>query len=272
MALRNYLNRLECCFRWLWIVLATVASIPYVEMRTLLAPRRVRPELYARHAGLWGKLFLAGICCRLEGAHHIPRDTAVLFASNHQSFFDIPLFHALMPVTFRWMSKSAFFSWPFIGWALRSMKAIRVDPGSPSGARRSWQEAVETLKAGHNLVIFPEGTWGDLEGRMLPFQKGVIRIARQANVPVVPITIVGSNRVNPPRTKEIHPGTIRMIVHPPMGPDTWRDMSDDEWLGRLRDCIAENLALGAAPADTTRCAGAAALRRQAQPNAPRREN
>jgi 1-acyl-sn-glycerol-3-phosphate acyltransferase len=264
MALRNYLNRLECCFRWLWIVLATVASIPYVEMRTLLAPRRVRPELYARHAGLWGKLFLAGICCRLEGAHHIPRDTAVLFASNHQSFFDIPLFHALMPVTFRWMSKSAFFSWPFIGWALRSMKAIRVDPGSPAGARRSWQEAVETLKAGHNLVIFPEGTWGDLEG--------VIRIARQANVPVVPITIVGSNRVNPPRTKEIHPGTIRMIVHPPMGPDTWRDMSDDEWLGRLRDCIAENLALGAAPADTTRCAGAAALRRQAQPNAPRREN
>ncbi len=251
MALRNYLNHLEYCFRWLWIVLATVTSIPYVEMRTLLTPRRIRPDLYTRLAGLWGRLFLVGVRYSLDGAHHIPRDTAVLFASNHQSVFDIPLFHALMPVTFRWMSKRAFFSWPFIGWALRSMKAIRVDPGSHAEVRRSRQEAVETLKAGHNLAIFPEGTWGDREGRMLPFQKGIIRIAREANVPVVPITIVGSNKVNPPRTKEIHPGTIRMIIHPPMAPETWRDVSDDEWLGRLRDCIAEKLEHGAAPADTT---------------------
>ena len=126
-----------------------------------------------------------------------------------------------MPVSFRWMSKRAFFSWPFIGRALRNMQAIGVVPGSRAGVRGAWQEAVEALRAGHNLVIFPEGTWGDREGENAPFQKGVISIAREANVPVVPITIAGSNRVNPPRTKEIHPGMIRMIVHPPMGPATW---------------------------------------------------
>jgi 1-acyl-sn-glycerol-3-phosphate acyltransferase len=108
---------------------------------------------------------------------------------------------------------------------------------------------VEALMSGHNLVIFPEGTWGDRDGKMLPFQRGVIRIARQANVPVVPVTITGSNKVNPPRTKEIHPGAIRMIIHPPLGPDTWKSVSDDEWLGRLRDCSAEGLERGAAVAD-----------------------
>jgi len=161
-------------------------------------------------------------------------------------------------VTFRWMAKRDFFSWPFIGRALKSMKAIGVNPGSHADIRRSWQEAIETLKAGHNLVMFPEGTWGDREGRMLPFQKGVIRIAREADVPVVPITITGSNRVNPPRTREIHSGTIRMIVHAPMWPDTWRDVSDDVWLSILRDRIAENLEHGATLADASKSSATSA--------------
>ena len=252
------MNRFASLCRWLWIALATVASTAYFQIRTAFTPRRVRPDAYARLAGLWGKLFLLGIRCSIEGDHQIPRDRAVIFASNHQSAFDIPLFHALMPVTFRWMAKRAFFSWPFVGRALKSMKAISVNPGSRAEIRRSWQEAIDTLKAGHNLVIFPEGTWGDREGRMLPFQKGVIRIAREADVPVVPVTIVGSNRVNPPRTKEIHSGTIRMIVHPPMEPATWRDVSDDVWLSILRDRIAENLEHGAAPANAAKGVAAAA--------------
>jgi 1-acyl-sn-glycerol-3-phosphate acyltransferase len=246
MTLRNRLNTLIYACRWLWIGLATIVSICYIEARTAFTPRRIRPDRYARLARLWGRLFLLGVRCSLEGAHHVPRDRAVIFASNHQSAFDIPLFHALMPVTFRWMSKRHFFSWPFIGRALRSMRAIGVYPGSHTEVRRSRREAVEALMSGHNLVIFPEGTWGDRDGKMLPFQRGVIGIARQANVPVVPVTITGSNKVNPPRTKEIHPGAIRMIIHPPLGPDTWKSVSDDEWLGRLRDCIAEGLEHGTA--------------------------
>lgn len=240
MELRTQLKRFGYGCRWLWIGLATIASVGGVEMCALFAPRRERPDLYFRFARRWGRLFLLGSRCTLQGAHHIPRERAVIFASNHQSAFDIPLFHALMPVGFRWVSKRAFFSWPFIGRALNNMQAIGVTPGSRSGIRRSWEEAVETLRSGHNVVIFPEGTWGDHEGRMLPFQKGVIRIAREANVPVVPITIAGSNRVNPPRTKEIHPGTIRMTVHPPMGP-AWEGISDEAWLEKLRDTIASAL-------------------------------
>jgi len=235
------LKRLEYGCRWLWIGVATMASAGIAELRVLHAPRRARADLYARSARRWGKLFLLGNRCTIEGAELIPRDRAVILASNHQSAFDIPLFHALVPVGFRWMSNRAFFSWPFVGRALKRMEAIGVVKGSPAAVRRSWQEAVEALRAGHNLVIFPEGTWGDREGRMLPFQKGVVSIAREANVPVVPITISGSNRVNPPRTKEIHPGAIRMTVHPPMMPETWASATDEEWLERLRGTIASAL-------------------------------
>ena len=241
MELRTQIERLVYGCRWLWIGLATISSVVCVEVCAFLAPRRARTDLYMRFARRWGRLFLLGVRCSLDGAPNIPRDTAVIFASNHQSAFDIPLFHALMPASFRWVSKRAFFSWPFIGRALKNMQAIGVVPGSRSEIRGAWQEAVEALKSGHNLVIFPEGTWGDREGRMLPFQKGVIKIAREANVPVVPVTIAGSNRVNPPRTKEIHPGAIKMTVHSPLGPDTWAGVSDEEWLEKLRSIIASAL-------------------------------
>lgn len=238
MKLRMQLNRFGYYCRWLWIGLATVACAGGAELCALFVPRRARADLYRRFARRWGRLFLLGVRCSFDGAQHIPRDGAVIFASNHQSAFDIPLFHALMPVPFRWMSKSAFFSWSFVGRALRNMKAIGVNAGSRSAIRRSWQEAVEALRSGDRIVIFPEGTWGDREGRMLPFQKGVISIAREANVPVVPITIAGSNRVNPPRTREIHRGSIRMTIHPSLGPGTWEGLSDDAWLEKLRSTIA----------------------------------
>jgi 1-acyl-sn-glycerol-3-phosphate acyltransferase len=241
MELRKQANRLGYGCRWLWIGAATIASAGGAELSALLAPRRARPDIYVRFARRWGRLFLLGNRSSLEGASNIPRDTAVIFASNHQSAFDIPLFHALMPATFRWVSKRVFFSWPFVGRALKNMQAIGVVPGSHTEVRGAWREAVEALRSGHSLVIFPEGTWGDREGRMLPFQKGVIRIAREANVPVVPVTIAGSCKVNPPRTKEIHPGEIRMIVHPPMGPDTWDGISDEAWLEKLRSTIASAL-------------------------------
>jgi 1-acyl-sn-glycerol-3-phosphate acyltransferase len=249
MEVRTQLKRLVYCCRWLWIGLATVACAGGAGMCALFASRRARIDLYLRFARRWGRLFLLGVRCSLDGASNIPQGAAVIFASNHQSAFDIPLFHALMPVPFRWMSKRAFFSWPFVGRALRNMGAIGVNPASRAEIRRSLQEAAEALRSGHNLVIFPEGTWGDREGRMLPFQKGVISIAREANVPVVPVTIAGSNRVNPPRTREIHRGAIRMTVHPPMGPETWVGISDDAWLEKLRDRIAEGLERGHSDSD-----------------------
>lgn len=243
-AMIETMKRLEYACRWTRIGLATIGCAALAEIEALFAPRRAKRDVYDRAARRWGRIFLAGNRYALEGADNIPRDEAVIFASNHQSAFDIPLFHALLPVSFRWMAKRALFSWPFIGRALERTGAIPVNRGSVADARGAWREAVERLRGGESLVIFPEGTWGGRDGRMLQFQKGIIRIAREAGVPVVPVTITGSNRVNPPRTKEIHPGSMRMIVHPPMGPESWEGVSDEAWLGELRARIASALERG----------------------------
>jgi 1-acyl-sn-glycerol-3-phosphate acyltransferase len=234
--------------RWIRIGLVSIVDITSAEIRTAFIPRDQRIERYCHLARSWGRRFLRGNRISIEGADLIPRNKAVILASNHQSSFDIPLFHALIPVIFRWMSGDKFFSWPFIGRALRSMGAISVAKDKPARIRRAWEQAIATLRVGGNIAMFPEGTWGDREGRMLKFKRGVIRIAREANVPVVPITIMGSNEVNPPFTKEIHPGEIRMIVHSPLRPDSWEGLLDDEWLDILRNTIGAPLEHGSEPA------------------------
>ena len=244
------LDRAISFCRWLWIALDTVVLVSAAELFTALVPRRARPMVYTRFARAWGRLFLLGTSLSIEGADRIPRSRAVVLASNHQSAFDIPAFHALLPVRFRWVAKRDFFSWPFVGRALSRLGGIRIRPGSHADVRGAWEEAVAALAAGDNLVIFPEGTWGDREGRMLPFQRGIVGIAREANVPIIPITIVGSNTVNPPRTREIHRGAIRLTVHPPMEPAAWRGATDEEWLAALRECIGRTLERGAAPTET----------------------
>ncbi|UCF06380.1 MAG: 1-acyl-sn-glycerol-3-phosphate acyltransferase [bacterium] len=236
-------------WRWMRIALVTITCISYCELRTALVPRSRKFHLYTELMRFWGSWFLLGNRYTIEGTGNIPRNDAVVFASNHQSIFDIPLFHALLPAPFRWMSREDLFSWPFIGRALRSMKGIPVYRDSHARNRLAWEQGIDTLKNGHSIVIFPEGTWGDREGRMRPFKKGILRISREAGVPVVPVTIVGSNEVNPPFTRKIHPGAIRMIVHPAMGPDTWEGVQDEDWLEELRTCIARPLKHGTDPAD-----------------------
>jgi 1-acyl-sn-glycerol-3-phosphate acyltransferase len=236
-------------WRWLRIAFVTIACISYCELRTAFTPRSIKPRLYADLMRRWGSWFLRGIRYALEGAGNIPRSEAVIFASNHQSVFDIPLFHALLPVPFLWMSRNDLFSWPFVGAALRSMKGIPVFRGGRAWNRTALEQGIDALRRGYSIVMFPEGTWGDGEGRMRPFKKGIIRLSREADVPVVPVTIVGSNEVNPPFTREIHPGEIRMIVHPPMGPDTWKGIPDGEWLEGLRARIGRPLRHGTDAAD-----------------------
>jgi len=226
---------------WARIITVSLFCLLAFELMTLFSSGKDRQDKYLRLMRVWGRLFLMGADISLSGEANIPSGEAVIFASNHQSYFDIPLFHALSPVPFRWMSRHDLFSTPFIGRTLKRIGAVEVARHDRKKAARSAIRVVDMLSSGSSVVIFPEGTWGDEEGRMREFKRGVIRIARKTGAKVVPVTIIGANRVNPPHTKLIRYGNIKMIIHPPMGPETWHDKPDDVWLLELRETIASAL-------------------------------
>jgi 1-acyl-sn-glycerol-3-phosphate acyltransferase len=171
---------------------------------------------YAFHARLWARLALsmAGVRVAVQGTEHLP-DGPVIFMSNHQSNFDILALLASMPRQFYWIAKKELFDIPVFGHSMRRGGYIPLDRSDGRKALKSMDNAAAIIRAGKSVVMFPEGTRSkDLH--LLPFKRGGFLLALKAGVPVVPVTINGSGRINPAGRIRLYRGAISITMHPPI--------------------------------------------------------
>ena len=198
---------------------------------------------YAFHARLWARLslFLAGARVTLAGAEHIPAGPAI-FMSNHQSNFDILTLLAIMPCQIYWVAKKELFDIPIFGASMRRGGYIPLDRSDGRRALKSMDSAAAIIRSGKSVVMFPEGTRSrDLQ--LLPFKRGGFLLALRAGVPVVPVTINGSGRVNPAGRTRLYRGEISVTLHPALLPSTQlsRAEAEKQLLEQVRDSISSAL-------------------------------
>lgn len=189
----------------------------------------------------WSRLILrvSRVKVNIRGLEQLDHSKAYIFASNHLSMFDIWAFLACLPFQFRFVAKASLFHWPFLGWHLKRSGNIPVDRHNPRQAVRGLQAAGEKTRSGISFVVFPEGmrTWGEA---VLPFKKGSFVLARHARVPIVPVTIIGSHRLLARGSAMIYPGTMEMIVHPPIEYRDYKDLDLDALAELVRKMIVED--------------------------------
>jgi len=185
---------------------------------------------YAFHARLWSRisLFLAGVRVTLHGAEHLPPGP-VIFMSNHQSNFDILSLLANMPRQIYWIAKKELFDIPIFGASMKRGGYIPLDRSDGRKALKSMDDAAAVIRTGKSVVMFPEGTRSQTL-RLLPFKRGGFMLALRAGVPVVPVTINGSGRVNPAGRTVIRPGEITITLHPPVVPSAAGSRTEAETL------------------------------------------
>ncbi len=159
-----------------------------------------------------------------QGAENVPTSGGVIIAANHQTYLD-PFWIALkVPRPQRYLAWNEAFSWPIVGPALGALGAwpLSLETVDPKPLRR----AFKWLRKDGALVIFPEGGRCESDGALLRFKSGAARLALEARVPILPVTICGAHRVWPrdysfPRLHKIslvyHP---LMFVHPRSGEDS----------------------------------------------------
>ncbi|HEX2965895.1 MAG TPA: lysophospholipid acyltransferase family protein [Syntrophorhabdaceae bacterium] len=145
----------------------------------------------------WARLHLAisGIKVVITGTEHLGKPPYV-FMCNHQSALDIYTLLAWLPVSFRWIAKRQLFRIPFIGWSMRKAGYISIDRENPREALKAMDEAARNIRGGINIIIFPEGT-RSVDGNLLPFKKGGFSLALRAMVPIVPMALYGTNKLQP---------------------------------------------------------------------------
>ena len=147
-----------------------------------------------------------------KGLENIPQTGGVIIASNHQTYID-PVWMSL-PVKrrTRYLAWSESFGWPIIGKVILMLGAwpIQIEKTDPTAIRRTLQ----WLRSGSAVVIFPEGGRCLPDGKLLRFKPGAVRMALEANIPILPITIRGGHRVWPKGYRFPRFHKVELIYHP----------------------------------------------------------
>jgi 1-acyl-sn-glycerol-3-phosphate acyltransferase len=145
---------------------------------------------------LASRLMLAGLGCRFTLAgERLAHDAGPrMIVANHTSYLDIPLLLVALDCDFAFVTKRELLGWPIISLITRAGGHIPVDRDRVESRGASVARIVKTLRAGRNVLVFPEGTFSH-EDRLRPFQVGAFKAAIAAGVPVVPVALEGVARV-----------------------------------------------------------------------------
>jgi 1-acyl-sn-glycerol-3-phosphate acyltransferase len=176
--------------------------------------------------GAWTGVRIAGVCVQTIGLDKIDPSRTYIFMSNHISNLDPPITLPLIPRRTSVMAKKELFGYPILGEVLRIGSLVPVDRGNRDAGIAAVREAVRVIKQGVNMTIYIEGK-RSYDGRLLAFKKGPFYLAEECSVPVVPITISGTQDVMPKARFAIRPGIVTVRFHEPIEP---RDFGG-------RDCL-----------------------------------
>jgi 1-acyl-sn-glycerol-3-phosphate acyltransferase len=168
-------------------------------------------------ARVWSKMIIGTIFSPVTviGAENLEGTRAAVYAANHISAIDIPLLYAFLPFQFRIIAKEELFRTPCIGWYLKRSGQLPVDRSNARASIRSLNKAVESLKTGMPLVIFPEGGRAR-DGHIMPFMDGPFYTAIKAGVDIVPMAIVGTFELLPMDGFHIQPRPLYLIIGKPI--------------------------------------------------------
>jgi 1-acyl-sn-glycerol-3-phosphate acyltransferase len=160
--------------------------------------------LYGAIKAVVSPMLRAAFTLDVEGLEHVPATGGVILASNHQAFCDSLFIPGVVgrPVTF--VAKAEYFEQRRTAWFFRAVGQIPMHRGGGEKSERSLDEALNLLKSGGALGIYPEGTRSPDE-RLHRGRTGVARLALAARCPVVPVGVVGTREVQPIGSRMMRP-------------------------------------------------------------------
>lgn len=235
---------------WLYQIYAWLVLIPLGLLLTVLAGWLTmlvailwNPRAASRYvAANWGRLiaWLTPMLVTVEGLENVDPDRSYVVVSNHQSQYDIFLVYGWLKLDLKWVMKAELRKVPGVGIGCEKAGHIFVDRSNPEQARKAVSDALERVGDGVGILFFAEGS-RSVDGRLKAFKKGAFRIAASQGLPILPITIVGTRDIQRPKSMQIFPGRVRMVIHPVIEVGGREPQDVVALLNRTRDIIASAL-------------------------------
>jgi 1-acyl-sn-glycerol-3-phosphate acyltransferase len=182
----------------------------------------------------------AGVTVTTKGEEKIPSESSVLFVSNHQGNFDIPLLLGYIEKPKAFIAKIELLKFPLIRTWMKHMKCVFMDRSDIRQSLKVINQSAEHLKEGYSMVIFPEGTRSKTKS-LGEFKPGSLKLALKAGVPIVPVTINGSYKIMEQNGSRIKPAHVEITIHDPIPTYNLTKDQAAELPERVRSIIEQGL-------------------------------
>jgi 1-acyl-sn-glycerol-3-phosphate acyltransferase len=202
----------------IWNVVSTVIiTLLFLTPVIVAAPFSRSGRLPYRLGRLWARLFMTVNGIRIEsiGAEKLEAGRSCVYISNHPSSLDPMAAALVIPNVLRFVGKRSLTKIPVFGQAARLSGMIFIDRADSAGSIEAINRAGESLREGISAFFFAEGTRSGGEG-IRPFKKGGVILAINAGLPIVPVTIINSDRLHRRGSLRIRSGRILVVVGDPV--------------------------------------------------------
>lgn len=196
-------------------------------------------------ASVWGRIILwvCGVNVRVDGLVNVEREIPRIYMSNHQSFFDIFILLAYLPVDFKFILKAELTRIPFLGSAMKRAGYVSIDRTNPRKALKSMNEAAQRITSGASVLIFPEGTRSE-DGLLQAFKPGGFHLSIKSGCAIVPIAINNSRAIAPKGSLKITPGSVTMIIGKPIPVNTYSRKEMEQLMDQVWTAIDSQMDRG----------------------------
>lgn len=211
------------------------------SIATLLAIL-IHPKIASICGIIWSRLnaYITPMFVSVVGREKVNPKQSYIIVANHQSQYDIFLLYGWLPMDFKWVMKVQLRQVPFLGYSCYKIGHVFIDRSNSEAAVASINEAKKRIINGTSIVFFPEGHRSE-DGKLIPFKKGAFKFALDMDLPILPVTIIGTRDVLPSNTTALFPGKAKMVFHDPIDISGYSEETIEDLMEEARKSIQKGL-------------------------------
>lgn len=225
------------------VTMAVAVTVHFLVLLVLLPSRVLR----IKSCNYFGKvvgpamMWLSGSPVAWYGTENLDPKRPAIYISNHTSIVDIFLGIWLSPVGTVGVAKKQVIYYPFFGQLYWLSGHLRIDRSRSRSAVRSLRELARIVHDnGLSIYIWPEGT-RSRDGRLLPFKKGIVHLAKQTGLPIVPVVVHNAHKCWEKSSLAVRRTNIRVDILPAIDTSEWQLSTINEHLELLHGQFVETL-------------------------------
>ena len=207
---------IERIFRFIWF--ATVMTYRTIKAFIGCLFLKNKNDFFFSEMKKWANEVLKSMETEVvvRGTENISPDETYIFIANHTGYIDIPILVKAIPDNIHFMYRKSLEKIPMLGLALKTSPFIPIVRENNKNAMKGVEKAVESLQNSGSIILFPEGTRSK-NGELLPFKRGAFLIASKSQKTIIPITVVGVEKIFPSDKKfYFRKGKIIVTINPPI--------------------------------------------------------